>query len=383
MRVLIVGARPPWPPWRGDQLRLRQWIDALSGVHEVSLLTPPPGPGAPAVADTVRTVPWPGSPWLYRLPRMAATLVRGEPAQVAVYRSRRLDDLVRDEARHHGRVVVLLARLAPLLRFLPPDAVILDLVDCLSVSFARRARFGPRWQRPFWSLEARLLARTERRALTNAARGVVVSPRDRAALEALGVEAPIDVVPVASPSSPAPPSPMRRGRPLRIAFSGNLGYWVNRDAVRWWGSRVWPELRRRHADLEWWVIGSRPSASLARFLRRRGARLLENPIHLRKELASCDLAVAPLRGGAGQPLKVMDAWAAETPIVVSPWTAEGLQGTDGVVIADRPEEWLATIERLLGSPGERYRLAESGRERLERELSLPVVHRALRRVVES
>ena len=381
MKILLVATRPPWPPWRGDQLRLRQWIDALAPAHELSLLSLSYEPNAPPLPDSVRTIPWPGTPWPLRAPRILKSLLVGEPAQVALYRSRRLEALVRREAPRHDRVVVLLARLAPLLRVLPPESVILDLIDCLSVSFARRGRFGPAWQRPLWNLEVRQLARTERNALSAAARGVVVSPRDRSALRELAPTTPIEVVPVASPY-PSGDTAVDRA-PARIAFSGNLGYWVNRDAVLWFGREVWPELRRRRPDLEWEVIGSRPPSFLVRFLKRRGARLLESPADLRTELAACTLALAPLRGGAGQPLKVMDAWAAETPMVVSPWTAEGLRGSGGVAIADRPEEWLVTIERLLDSPAERASLAAAGTKRLARELSPLVIHEALRSVVEA
>lgn len=383
MKVLLVSARPPWPPWRGDQLRLRQWIEALAGHHEVDLLCPPLADDATPLPPGTRILGWPPASAAARLPGITTSWLRGLPAQVALFRSRELAKSVHRESRTHDRTIVLLARLAPLLDETPAETTILDLVDCLSLNFERRARYGPAWQRPLWRLEARRLERAEVRALSRCARAVVVSPRDREALQTLTEAPPIEVIPVAFTGDAARPfATPADDRPLRVAFTGNLGYWVNRDAIRWWGREVWPRLRERRPELEWLVAGARPAASLVRFLRRCGARLVTNPADVRRELRHCRVAVAPLRGGAGQPLKVLDAWATGTPIVVSPWTAEGLGDGGGVVVASSPAEWVQRLEELLDSPSRCATLAQEGASRLARELSAPVVFRRLRDLVE-
>lgn len=384
MKILIVSARPPWPPWRGDQLRLVQWLEALAPHHETRLLAPPSPPGAPSPPPSVESLAWKDEPWLQTLSRLGGDLLQGRPAQVALHASEQLSDRLAGIAPDHDRVV-LLVRLAPLVESLPGVPGIVDLVDALSVGFSRRARVAPVWQRPFWSLEARRLARMESRVLRQCHRAVVVSSRDRKILErrAPGSASSLRVVPVAFPGDTRKlPELDRPDREEAIAFTGNLGYWVNEDAVVWWGRKVWPRLRNRRPELEWRVAGTRPSRSLQRFLRRREIRLVESPEDLRGELARSRVAIAPLRGGAGQPLKAMDAWAAGVPIVVSPWTAEGLGASDGVRVAASPEEWIESLEELLDSRDLRSRLAREGRRRLRTELSTRRVYGELRAVVE-
>ena len=47
LHVLLVTARYPWPPRRGDQLRACQMLELLSPEHRVTLLTPRPAAGQP------------------------------------------------------------------------------------------------------------------------------------------------------------------------------------------------------------------------------------------------------------------------------------------------------------------------------------------------
>ena len=57
MKLLLVSSRFPWPPWRGNQLRTIQWLDALRD-HERLLICPPTDDGAdPAGGDVEAPVP--------------------------------------------------------------------------------------------------------------------------------------------------------------------------------------------------------------------------------------------------------------------------------------------------------------------------------------
>src|SRR5262249_7335367 len=83
-------------------------------------------------------------------------------------------------------------------------------------------------------------------------------------------------------------------------------------------------------------------------------------------LQQATLALAPMRCGAGVPIKVLEAWASGVPVVASPWAAAGTsgrQGEDFRVVGQHPIEWVSAILELLDSPEERRRLADNGRRR--------------------
>jgi glycosyltransferase involved in cell wall biosynthesis len=351
---------------------------AREGQHEVTLLAPA-APGEPAVPgvrrETYRRGPsaWLGAP---------ARLLRGWPVQAIPFQQRDLARHLRRLAPLHDVVVLQLVRLASHLRDLGDRPVVADLIDCLSLNVRTRAAVAPAWQRPALAVEARRVAAAERGLIAAARRALVVCERDRRELAALAPELAgrIVVVPVAMPpprpsSSPcAPPA----GGPPTVMLTGNLGYFPNRDAVEWWLREPWPALRRAVPDLRLVVAGDRPSAAMRRRIERAGGALVARPDDLHALLAGGTLAVAPLRCGSGVPLKVLDAWSVDVPVVASPFAAEGAGAVVGrdLLVAESGPEWASQVQRLLGDAGLRARLAAAGRACIA-AFSADRVHREL------
>jgi glycosyltransferase involved in cell wall biosynthesis len=174
-----------------------------------------------------------------------------------------------------------------------------------------------------------------------------------------------------------PERPLLRGpRRHAVAFSGNLEYHPNIAAVRWFTSAVWPRLRAGLPDLEWRLIGRNPGA-VARYV------MGDPRIHLTgavedavSELASVRVAIVPLLAGSGTRFKILEAWAAATPVVSTRLGAEGLP-VHGMLLADSPEEFAGAVEKLLGDPEFAARLGAEGRARYEAEFTWPAAWRGL------
>lgn len=405
VRILLVTPRYPWPPRTGDRLRAVQLVELLGTSHEVTLLTPSPPAGAEAPPADPR--------FRHRLydPSSARERVAGglramfdssTPLQSALFGSPDLSRVLRDLGPRHDVLILQLARLAAHLGDAPEVPLVIDLVDSLSLNLSTRAECDRSWLAPLLRLEARRMAKTETRLVRRSRVAMVVSDRDRSHLgDLLGGAGDdtdrnhgIAVVPVTvepsrdedesgRPSSTASRRPPPGRRP-RLAFTGNLGYFPNRDAASRIAEEIWPRVRARHSEASLLVAGARPPGTLVRRLRAAGIDVEPEPDDLRERLALADVALAPLRCGSGLPIKILEAWATGTPVIASAFAAAGVSGRDreDLLIASAPDEWVEAVDLLLGDEGLRRHLVASARRRLVDEFSRASVRRRLEEVLE-
>jgi len=196
---------------------------------------------------------------------------------------------------------------------------------------------------------------------------LAVSSEDGAAVTEIAPQACVRVYPNAIPLVPAPP----RSEEDVIVFSGNLEYHPNIAAVRYFRREIWPLLRERRPELKWRLIGRNPAA-VARYT--QGDPRIETTGEIPDalvELARAKVAVVPLLSGSGTRLKILEAWAAGTPVVSTTMGAEGLAARDGehLLLADSPSQFAESVARLLACNSLRCNIANSGRLLMEKEFT--------------
>lgn len=181
--------------------------------------------------------------------------------------------------------------------------------------------------------------------------------------------AQVSVYPNALPARPAP----RRQDRHEIVFSGNLEYAPNVSAIRFFHERIWPPLAARWPELRWRIVGKHPEA--IGHIIRNDSRIdvtgfVEDAV---QALAESQVAVIPLLAGSGTRIKILEAWAAATPVISTSIGAEGLDGCDGIhlLIADQPDQFANAVSRLLASPEDRLRIGSAGRRLFEERYTWP------------
>ncbi len=382
MRVLLVSSRYPLPPWRGNQLRTLQWLDALNG-HRRLMLCPP-------AADERATGGPPGelrflpSAGVAGLLRAAASAVRGRPAQEGLYGSRRARRIVADAVRDWRPDVVVVqmvrcAWAADTVAAVAPDLpLVFDAIDCMALHHRRAAAeasfglglgLGHR-------LEARSCRSRETGLVRRATVTVAVCGRD---LEALGVAARGRVVPVASGAA-APDA--RWSRDPVVLLSGNLGYRPTVRAAQWFADRVWPRLRGAVPGATWVLAGARPAPAIRRLAAGPGIELHGDVDDLAPHLGRARLAVAPMISGSGVPLKILEALAAGVPVIADPWSAAGLADPAAVTEARGVDGWVSAAVELLTNDEAAERRRERGLEVWRAHYRPEVVRERIRVVVE-
>ena len=370
MRVLFITSRFPGELRRGDQRRTYEQLRGLSARHAITLIALESGVASEttrALADCCERI--------VRVPcSRAGMLVRAAfalghphlPLQSALYDSPALRRAVQHQLASVPFDVVhlQLARLGPVLDLVGDVPCVLDLVDALALNMQRRAQYdrGPaRW---LARIESRRLAPYERALCARAAFAAVSAPPDR---DALGDPPNLHLVGNGvDPDEFAFAAHPRAG--ADIAFVGNLGYFPNVDAADWFARQVMPLVRAKSAHATLRLIGTRPARRLRALCRHRpGVQLVGAVDSVYPHIARAAVAVAPMRAGSGQQIKIIEAMATGTPVVASSLAAAGLDATAGreLLVADEPDAFADAVLRVLGDPDLALRLARNGRALVE------------------
>jgi glycosyltransferase involved in cell wall biosynthesis len=130
-------------------------------------------------------------------------------------------------------------------------------------------------------------------------------------------------------------------------------------------------LRERWPELVWRLVGKN-AAAVRPFT--TGDPRIEVSGEVKdavRELARAQVAVVPLLAGSGTRLKILEAWAAGTPVVSTSVGAEGLAARDGeqILLADGPAAFAEAVSRLLACKEMRDRVGKAGRLLMEKEFT--------------
>jgi glycosyltransferase involved in cell wall biosynthesis len=167
-------------------------------------------------------------------------------------------------------------------------------------------------------------------------------------------------------------------QPDAVIFTGNLEYHPNVEAIRWFRDHVWPLVKDQ---AEWRLAGVNPDAVRSLVSADPRIRLIGPVEDAIATIAQAQIAIVPLQSGSGTRFKILEAWAAQRPVVSTSIGAEGLGAIPGthLLIADTPADFAAAIQRLLANPRERETIAQAGRDFYLRNFTWPAAWRLLER----
>lgn len=218
----------------------------------------------------------------------------------------------------------------------------------------------------------------ELRVMSLATETILVSTHEEAVLREIGCRASLSVVPlVLDPAEAPPPRSARSG----IAFVGGFQHPPNVDAVRWFMADIYPLLREAAPDLEFHIVGSKPTPEILAidvpgvtvhgFVEDLGA-------FLDQRLAT----VVPLQYGAGIKGKIGSSLAAGVPVVSTSLGAEGmgLAPETEVLLADTPQAFVTQILRLVEDEALWAAISAAGLAFVERSYSSRVTRERLLRL---
>ena len=252
----------------------------------------------------------------------------------------------------------------------PTARIVLEEHNVESDFFAQFAARAPLPLRPLATVEHAAAERFEAVTLTQVDAVVAISALDAAALTALverrtGRRVLPHVVPqVALSSEPARRPPAE----LRLGYVGNLTWHPNALGLSWFCDAVWPLIRARLPAAQLSIAGSglavdaqgRPRGPKS--WQRPGIELVGFVAELETFYPRCLGLIAPILGGSGVRIKLLEAFRAGLPVITTSAGAAGLPVTSGVevLIEDAPDRFAQAVVTLSQDPALQERLRAAG-----------------------
>jgi sugar transferase (PEP-CTERM/EpsH1 system associated) len=254
-----------------------------------------------------------------------------------------------------------------------------DVCDCLSLLFRKTAaaKKSPILKLRFL-LESYSLARWERAMARAFTFLIVISSLDEKGLKAVAPYAKTLVIPNGVDVDYFKPqgSPQR----MRIVFTGVMSYPPNEDAALYFAESVFPLIKRKVPEAEFWCVGKGPCERLRALTAQDGIHVTGTVEDVREYLSSARVFVCPLLYGAGMKNKILSAMAMERPVVATSVSLESLATMieRDALVGDTPEQLAAEVERVLRDDGLAQRLGRSGRALVVEHYSWETAFKILR-----
>ena len=378
--ALILSPEAPYPLDGGGALRTASLIHYFAQCYDVDLIAfQHPGQrvleALPAgLVRHARTIPLRkhGNSFAKKAGRNAGRLIRGVPPLMDRFSG--YEDTLEKLLADRTYDVALLehfwcASYLPSVRRVARQ-VILDLHNVESSWHRSCAGVAPFPQSAVHRCFGRAAWKLERAWLPRCDLALAASTQDAALVGAISPGTRVCVYPNAIPDRNASPITPE----FALAFSANMEYEPNRTGVSWFARKVWPGLRNRFPGLRLLLIGKNPHAIAPAIRNLAGVECTGWVADTYAHLGRAQVCIAPLLSGSGTRLKILEAWAAERPVVSTQLGAAGLDAVNGesIILADTPDHFSKSIECLLTHPELRQKIAIAGRELFQQKYTWKV-----------
>jgi glycosyltransferase involved in cell wall biosynthesis len=166
------------------------------------------------------------------------------------------------------------------------------------------------------------------------------------------------------------------GETPALIYTGGMNMFANRDAVMYFLSEIWPQVRERHPDVRFFAVGQDPPRELTAIAERDSRVVVTGYVDdIRPYVRAAAVYVVPLRVGGGTRLKVLDAMAMGKAMVSTSIGCEGIDVRPGehLLTADDPGSFAAATLSLLEDRARRQALGRAARQRVEQLYAWNVV----------
>jgi sugar transferase (PEP-CTERM/EpsH1 system associated) len=368
VKLLFLANRTPYPPYRGDKLKIYHLAKRLAAKgHELHLLSFAQNEEDFAargelekIFKEVHLVALPG--WKSAM-HTAAALWDSLPLQVLYFQDSAMEHKLKEvlSAHSYDAVHVQHLRMAPYLAKDKSIPRILDLPDAFSLYWKRRQEVhSGLLKKQFQALEAKRLLKYEP-VMKEYDLALTCSEEDLNYLEQTHGVSNLRLLPNGVDLDTFHPMAHDYSHNHTLLFTGNMDYAPNVDGVVYFANEILPFIRKTHPSVRFVIAGQRP-VDAVKALAGDGIEVTGFIKDLASKYNEASVVVAPLRFGAGTQNKVLEAMAMGIPVVCSNIGFAGLGITqgEGAFMQTSPESFAQSVITLLGDEDLRKSTGESG-----------------------
>lgn len=375
VNILVVLPRLPVPAWSGTTLRTLHLLQGLAREASIDVLSI-------AHRETSREdmaqltqccrrldlVRWQALPLWRQVPGVLRRFAAGMPFNTKYFDNRELRRKLYERTRAGSYDVVIIQQIfmAGYLRSVDrahAGKVVLETHDMNTELYKRRFLLE---RNPFEKLKVFLtwmpLRTWEIRMAGRFDLVVTVSEKDKTRFLSRKKGLNIAVIPNGVDTETNRPAP-RLGRDEEILYVGSMDYAPNVDAALYMCKEIFPRIRRRRPHCTLSIVGKEPPREIRRLGLSPGVTVAGDVSDVRPYYRRAGVAVIPLRFGGGSRLKILESMALGTPVVSTGIGCEGLDVENGrhLLVADRPDDFAACVDRLFTDVDLWEGLARAGR----------------------
>ena len=157
------------------------------------------------------------------------------------------------------------------------------------------------------------------------------------------------------------------GEEQSLIFVGNYLHYPNVDAVLYFHQEIWPKAKAKIPGLKFVVVGQAPPPEIQNMAQDASITVTGRVDDVTPYIRKGQIFICPVRLGGGFRGKILEAMAVGRPIVSTSLGAEGIPSESGanIMIADTPEDFAASIEKLLKDRDLYERIRRAGRQLTE------------------
>ena len=207
------------------------------------------------------------------------------------------------------------------------------------------------FKRVFLKYQAWKTKRYEARMMKKVDYYTTVTSTDEAHFQNLAPKTPGKTIPAGVDTSRFERQP---STPREKAFIilGSLSWAPYAQSVAWFLNEVWTHFAKANPGVSLYVVGSSPPIEIQRWNGTQGVNVTGFVDDVRPLMHRCTAMIVPLLSGSGMRIKIVEAMAAELPVISTSVGIEGIKATADVhaLVANTSDELQSAMSTLLDNP---------------------------------
>lgn len=378
MNILVITTRIPYPPYRGDKLRMFNIATQLSKNNSVTIVTLLRNRKQLEEIEELKKlnfkVHYIKISLFESLINVLKAIFTSSPFQVAFYKSEKMKNKVYELSSSGNFDVVYyhLIRSAQYFGESNYKSAVLNVIDFTDAISLYLSRFYEIEKNPIkkflLGIEKKRVEKYEHIA-ENFHSVFICSEIDRAYLKQIGIKANIKIIRNGINLDYFKPNDIEFEK-NRILFTGNMPYYANYDAAIYFVKEIFPLVLREVPEAKFYIVGQNPPFRI-RSLATENIIVTGFVKDIREEYLKSVVNVAPMRFGAGTSNKINESLILGVPVIATPLAVEGFppEIKEMIHVASDPKEFANQVVSFLKNPNLRDKFMECDKSRIKEILN--------------